>query len=105
LPGSSGPGSLEASEKLLLSKVTWKSHFSFNGFLKSTAAGLAPTGHLIGPYGCGAVDLPNKRHVYSIPSGLVSLRTPLLSPIVYGSYRILHETSTPFLFSAAGAGT
>ena len=49
LPGSRGPGSFDASEKLLLSNVTWKSHFSFSGFLKSTAAGLAPAGHLIGP--------------------------------------------------------
>jgi hypothetical protein len=51
LPGSSGPGSFEASEKLALSNVTLKSHFSFNGFLKSIPAGLAPTGHLIGPWG------------------------------------------------------
>ena len=49
LPGSRGPGSLEASEKLGLSKVTWNSHFSLRGFLKSTAAGLAPAGHLMGP--------------------------------------------------------
>lgn len=103
LPGSRGPGSLDINEKLVLSNVTWKSHFSLSGFLKSTADGLAPVGHLIGPCGCGAVDLPKRRQVYSIPSGLVSLRTPLLSPIVNGSNLTEHETSVPLLFSAAGA--
>jgi hypothetical protein len=49
LPGSRGPGNLLASEKLLLSKVTTKSLFSFRGFLKSIPAGFAPIGHLIGP--------------------------------------------------------
>lgn len=49
LPGSNGPGSLEANEKLGLSKVTVNSHFSFRGFLKSTDTGLAPGAHLIGP--------------------------------------------------------
>jgi len=58
LPGSSGPGSFEASEKFALSKVTRNSHFSLSGFLKSTPAGFAPVGHLIGPYGCGAVAFP-----------------------------------------------
>ena len=84
--------------------MTLKSHFSLSGFLKSTAEGLAPVGHLIGPCGCGAVDLPKRRQVYSIPSGLVSLRTPLLSPMVNGSNLIEHWTSVPLLFSAAGAG-
>jgi hypothetical protein len=51
LPGSSGPGNLLASEKFALSKVTTNSLFSFKGFLKSIAAGLAPIGHLIGPCG------------------------------------------------------
>jgi hypothetical protein len=58
LPGSRGPGSFEANEKFGLSNVTENSHFSFNGFLKSIAAGFGPAGHLNGPYGCGAVDLP-----------------------------------------------
>lgn len=49
LPGSRGPGSFEAREKLALSNATRNSHFSFNGFLKSTEFGLAPAGHLIGP--------------------------------------------------------
>lgn len=49
LPGSRGPGSFEANEKLGLSNVTENSHFSFNGFLKSIAAGLGPAGHLTGP--------------------------------------------------------
>ena len=49
LPGSRGPGSFEAKEKFGLSNVTENSHFSFNGFLKSIAAGLGPAGHLIGP--------------------------------------------------------
>jgi len=44
-----GPGSLEAREKLGLSKVTANSHFSLSGFLKSIAAGLAPGGHFTGP--------------------------------------------------------
>jgi hypothetical protein len=42
---------LLASEKFALSKVTTNSLFSFKGFLKSIAAGLAPIGHLIGPCG------------------------------------------------------
>lgn len=46
---SMGPGSLEASEKLALSKVTTNSHFSLRGFLKSMPAGLAPGGHFTGP--------------------------------------------------------
>ena len=48
-PGSNGPGSFDANEKLGLSKVMTNSHFSLSGFLKSRAAGLAPGGHLIGP--------------------------------------------------------
>merc|ERR1711976_792316 len=46
LPGPLDPGKVtalqikyDASEKLGLSKVTWNSHFSLRGFLKSTAAG------------------------------------------------------------------
>ena len=50
LPGSIGPGSFEAREKLGLSKVTTNSHFSLSGFLKSMPAGFAPGGHLTGPY-------------------------------------------------------
>jgi hypothetical protein len=57
-PGSRGPGSFDAREKLGLSNVTANSHFSFNGFLKSIAAGFGPAGHFTGPYGCGAVDFP-----------------------------------------------
>ncbi len=58
LPGSMGPGSLEAREKLGLSKVTMNSHFSLSGFLKSMLAGLAPGGHFTGPCGRGARALP-----------------------------------------------
>lgn len=103
LPGSKGPGSLLASEKLGLSKFTWNSHFSISGFLKSIELGLAPGTHLIGPYGMGAVDLPYNKHVYSIPSGLVNFRIALLSPIVKGSYLTFTDTSTPFVESAAAA--
>lgn len=105
LPGSSGPGNLLASEKFALSKVTRNSLFSLSGFLKSMPAGLAPTGHLIGPCGCGAEDLPNNIALYSMPSGEVNLRIPLLSPIVYGSYLMLTWHSTPLKLSAAGAAT
>jgi len=101
--GSRGPGSLLASEKFALSKVTTNSLFSLSGFLKSIAAGLAPTGHLIGPWGWGADDLPNNIALYSIPSVLVSLRIPLLSPIVNGSYLMFTWHSTPLKLSAAGA--
>ena len=103
LPGSIGPGNFDANEKLGLSKVTWNSHFSFSGFLKSTPTGFAPGTHLIGPYGRGALDFPYNRQVYSIPSGLVSLMMALLSPIVNGSYLTLTDTSIPFGESAAGA--
>lgn len=82
LPGSRGPGNLLAREKFALSKVTTNSLFSFKGFLKSMAAGLAPIGHLIGPWGYGADDLPKSIALYSIPSGQVNLRMPLESPIV-----------------------
>lgn len=96
LPGSKGPGSFEASEKFVLSKVTAKSHFSLRGFLKSIPTGLAPGTHLMGPYGCGASDFPNRRQEYSMPSGLVSFSRPLLSPIVNGSYLTFTCKSTPF---------
>ena len=55
--------------------------------------------------GIGAVDLPYSKHVYSIPSGLVSLRIALASPIVNGSYLTFTETSSPFGESAATAYT
>ena len=40
-----------------------------------------------------------------MPSGLVNFRTPLLSPMVKGSYRTLTYSSIPFYDSAAAAGT
>lgn len=89
LPGSRGPGNLLAKLKLVLSKLTTNSTFSFKGFLKSMPTGLAPIGHLIGPYGYGADDLPYKRQLYSKPSAQVSLRMPLESPMVNGSYFML----------------
>jgi hypothetical protein len=100
-----GPGSFEASEKLGLSKVTMNSHFSFNGFLKSIPAGFAPGGHLTGPCGSGAVALPNRRQLYSIPSGEVSFMIALVSPIVNGSYLTFTKISTPLAESAAAACT
>lgn len=56
-------------------------------------------------YGIGAVDLPNNKQVYSMPSALVSFKIALLSPIVYGSYLTFTEISTPFAESAIGAAT
>ena len=46
-------------------------------------------------YGTGAVDLPKSKQVYSMPSGELSFMIALLSPIVYGSYLIFTDTSTP----------
>jgi len=53
--------------------------------------------------GSGAVDLPRRRQVYSMPSGLVSLRIALVSPIVNGSYLTFTRISTPLAESAAAA--
>lgn len=82
LPGSSRPAGFEASWKFGLSNTAVNSTFSISGFLKSMPIGLAPAGTLIGPWGYGALDLPNSIQVYSIPSGEISFRIALLSPIV-----------------------
>jgi len=49
------------------------------------------------------VDFPIRRQVYSMPSGLVSFKIDLLSPIVKGSNLILTVISMPFNESAAAA--